>query len=195
VGTLWRVFPWDPAAVPGEAFSPQFLPRQSGQGRFDLPASSGASAWYFAELPEHAVAEKLQHLRNRRLLDEFLFERGRRLAVCAVEVDSALPLADLCEAGEVLARSVAPDRLSYRERSVTQEIARSLQLDRELAGFRWWSSFFGEWHTVVLFSDRLPADALTFGPPSALDLSSLPLAVAARALAIEIVATPTQNFA
>jgi hypothetical protein len=184
--TLWRVFPWDPGAGQGEPFSPRYLPKQSGQGRFDLPLSTGASAWYFAESPEHALAEKLQDLRGRMLHDDFLFERGRRLALSSTQPNGVLRLVDLCDPVELARRGIAPDRLAFRDRSVTQAIARELHREPELAGFRWWSALFGEWHTVVLFSDRLPNDALPFSEPRTLRLDSATVALTAAALAIEI---------
>lgn len=186
--TLWRVFPWDSRASDGGPFSPRSLPVQSGQGRFDLPRETGASAWYFAETPEHAVAEKLQDLRNRVLRDEFLFERGRRLAICPVEPSPGLRLADLCDPIELARRDIPPDRLAFRDRGVTRAIAADLYRDANLAGFRWWSALFGEWHTVVLFSDRSPVDTLTFSEPHHLQPASPAVATAAAALAIEIVA-------
>lgn len=185
--TLWRAFPWDLRAAPGAPFSPGHLPEQSGQGRFDLPSTTGASAWYLAESPEHAIGEKLQHLRNRSLHDDFLFERGRRLAVCAAELADDVVLADLCDPGELARRALPPDRLAYRDRAVTQAIARDLHPDEALAGFRWWSALFGEWHTVVLFSDRMAEGALAFGEPGALELDSVAVVAAADALGIEVV--------
>ncbi len=186
--TLWRVFPWDPAAREGEPFSPPYLPRQSGQGRFDLPLNTGASAWYFAESPEHAVAEKLQDLRGRVLYHDFLFERGHRLAICAIQLNATLRLTDLCDPLELARRNIAPDQLAFRNRAVTQAIARELHRNADLAGFRWWSALLGEWHTVVLFSDRLPEDALTFSTPEELSVASPIVATAAAASAIEIAA-------
>lgn len=184
--THWRVFPWDERARPGERFSPSYIPRQSGQGRFDLPLGSSGSSLYLARSEEHAIAEKLQHLRNRFLADEFLLEGGHRLALCRVEVAASLGLADLCSPAELQAREVAPDRLAYRERKVTRGIAARLYEDASLSGFCWWSALFGEWHTTVLFTDRLPPDALTFGDPVPLDLEHPDLIRAATALAIEL---------
>lgn len=185
--TLWRVFPWGPESDPGTPFSPEFLPEQSGQGRFDLPARLDASSWYFAETAEHAVAEKLQDLRNRTLRDDFLFERGHRLAHSAVEVAGRYDrVADLCDPVELLDRSVAPDRLASRNRTVTQGIAERMYGDADLSGFRWWSALFGDWHTVVLFSDRVPASALNFSPPVPLHLDTDAVVRAAGALGIEL---------
>jgi hypothetical protein len=186
IGHIWRAFPWEPSAAEGAPFAPDHLPAQSGQGRFDLPLSTGASAWYFAESQEHAVAEKLQELRGRVLRDDYLFERGRRLAIASAELEDGLLLADLCDAAELVRRGIGPDRLSYRDRNVTQAISSDLHEDTDLAGFRWWSSFFGEWHTVVLFSDRLADGALRLRTAEHIELASPALSAAAAALAIEI---------
>ncbi|HSH46589.1 MAG TPA: RES family NAD+ phosphorylase [Longimicrobiales bacterium] len=184
--THWRVFPWHEKARSGERFSASYLPSQSGQGRFDLPLGSAGSTLYLAGSPEHAIGEKLQHLRNRFLADEFLLEGGHRLALCPVEVAPSLEIADLCVPQELVARDVAPDRLAYRDRKVTRSIAAGLHEDEGLAGFRWWSALFGEWHTMVLFTHRLPEGALTFGAPTHLDLEHPDLVRAATALAIEL---------
>lgn len=183
---IWRAFPWEPAATGGEPFAPDHLPPQSGQGRFDLPLRAGASAWYFAETAEHAVAEKVQELRGRVLHHDYLLERGRRLAVASAELGAGPALADLCDPAELTRRGIGPDRLAHRERGVTQAIARELHEDPALSGFRWWSSFFGEWHTVVLFSDRLPEGSLSLVSAEHLHLASPALSAAAAALAIEI---------
>lgn len=184
--TLWRVFPWDPGADPGEPFSPEFLPRPSGQGRFDLPEGYPSSVCYLAETPDHAIAEKIQDLRNRVFVDEYLFELGRRLAISPVELDAEHAVADLCSPEELHRRGIAPDRLASRDRSVTQSIAAALHDDASLAGFRWWSAFSGDWHTFVLFRDRLAPDALSFGEPTPLDASVPTLRTAAHALGIEV---------
>jgi hypothetical protein len=185
--SLWRVFPWDPSARVGDAYSPGYLPAQSGQGRFDLPLQGNASSWYFAETPEHAVGEKIQDLRGRGLEDEFLLERGHRLALCPVELSDSVPISDFCIPSHLVERDVMPDRLAYRDRDVTRAIVRRLRAaDPHLAGLRWWSALFGEWHTRVLFSDRLPENALSFGEPEHLVLDSPAVVAACGWLGIEI---------
>jgi hypothetical protein len=184
--TLWRVFPWDPRAGPGAPFSPSHLPPQSGQGRFDLPPRAGASTWYFAEHPDHAVAERIQDLRNRTLFEEALFERGRRLALVSVHVGGEVGPVDLCDPVQLARRDIAPDRLAYRDPEVTRGIAADLHADPHVTGLRWWSAFFGEWHTVALFSDRVRAADLVFGEPDPLHLDTPAVMAAAAALAIEV---------
>ncbi|HEU4453701.1 MAG TPA: hypothetical protein VFR81_11610, partial [Longimicrobium sp.] len=54
------------------------------------------------------------------------------------------------------------------------------------AGLRWWSAFFGEWHTVVLFRERLGAGALGYGAPDRLHLAHPALTEAALALDVPL---------
>jgi hypothetical protein len=180
------VFPWDSRARAGAPFSPSWLPPQSGHGRFDLPRRVGASSWYFAENPEHAVAERIQDLRNRQLFEEALFEHGHRLALVAVELSVDILPVDLCDPVVLAQRGIAPDRLAYRDREVTRRIAGALHEDQSVTGLRWWSAFFGEWHTITLYSDRLGAGDIVFGEPEALELGSPAVLAASAALAIEV---------
>lgn len=180
------MFPWDARARAGDPFSPGWLPAQSGHGRFDLSRAVGASSWYFAESPEHAIAERIQDLRNRQLFEEALLEHGHRLALVTVKLGERVAPVDLCDPSVLAARGIAPDRLAYRDRDVTRQIAAELHEDASVAGLRWWSAFFGEWHTVALFSDRLGAGDLVFGEPIVLDLDSPAVVAAASALGAEI---------
>lgn len=120
------------------------------------------------------------------MFSEALFERGFRLALVAVELVADLAPVDLCDAVELGRFGVAPDRLAYRDRDVTRRIAADLHSDGTVTGLRWWSAFFGEWHTIALFSDRLRDGALRFGEPEALHLDTPAVVAAAAALGIEI---------
>lgn len=152
--TLWRAFPWDPAAREEAPFSPSFAPRPTGRGRFDLPLGASPTL-YVAESPEHAIGEMIQPWRGRAIGQPHL------------------------------------DRVASRHRSVTQPIARAVW-DAGYAGLRWWSSFWGDWHTVVLFPARLTRPVrLDFGKPTRrkptrLTLETPALLDAARLLGIEI---------
>jgi hypothetical protein len=91
---------------------------------------------------------------------------------------------DLCNAAELIRHGARPDELAAQSRSTTQRIGRSIH-DAGHAGFRWWSAFFGEWHTVVLFRDRL-GGAPEYGPPEPVRLDTPALIEAARWLDIAI---------
>jgi hypothetical protein len=185
---LWRAFPWDPHAAPGEPFSACYRPPPPGYHRFDLPRSE-RGVLYLAGSPEHAVGEVLQPLRNQTLEDADLSVLGHRLALVEVTLES-LPgqeIADLCAPALLAEQDIRPDRIAARERRATQRIAADL-LAGEWSGLRWWSVFFGEWHGTVLFLDDLHEDALRYGTPEPLHLDHSAVREAARLLGIAVYA-------
>ncbi len=182
--TLWRVFPWDPDAPEGEPFSPQFVPPVQGSGRFDLGTSP---VLYLAESTEHAVGEVIQPFRGRRINAAHLQRFGKGLALVAVTVAGAVMarVADLTDPATLLHHGVRPDVLAGRDTQRTQAIARALYA-AGLPGFRWWSALSGDWHTVVLFLDRLHPDTLVFATPELLSLEHPAVRMAAEILGVRI---------
>lgn len=185
--TLWRVFPWDRDAAEGAPFSPSFVPEPTGRGRFDLPPRL-SPVLYLAESPEHAVAEFLHPWRGRSIDDRHLIRAGRRLA--AVEVRwhaSAADVVDLCDRAVLTRLAVPPDRIASRHRVVTQPIAQRVWEDGA-AGLRWWSRFWGDWHTAVVFTGRASVAGsradVRFGGPEPLQLDSPAVVEAADLLGI-----------
>ena len=180
---LWRVFPWDPATAEGDRFSAAFVPGGQGRNRFDLPGQS-AGVIYFAESEVHAVAELLQRFRNSPdpLTPDDLTSWGHTVAIVQATLDPAIwrGIVDLCEPTTLTAFGLTADQPPSRDRSRTQAIA----LDVSGAGLRWWSAFWGEWHTVVLFRERLTPKALTYARPTPLDLTTSAVVEAARLLDI-----------
>lgn len=192
---LWRVFPWDADARAGEPFSASFVPRATGRGRFDLPLASSPTL-YLAESPEHAIGEMIRSWRGRALDPRHLERAGHPMALAEVHITASDgPIADLCDPSMLGSLPVPPDRVASRHRSVTQPIALGAW-DAGYAGLRWWSSFWGDWHTVVLFSDRLQRPMrVDFREPTPLTLDTPALVDAARLLGIEIRARPTSGRA
>lgn len=180
-GPFWRVFPWDPAAAPGDPFTPQFvLPAgvQTG-GRFDL---SDAPTLYIAlDNPVHALSEVLQSLRGRREIRNGHLRRkvrGRNvvyhpLAIVETWVPATIydALPDLGNPDNLVRFSIRPDDLASQDRGITQRISRKLHDEHDLMGFRWWSAFRGEWHVGVLFMDRVDPFRLHYGTPDPLHLA------------------------
>lgn len=187
VRPLWRAFPWDPAAADGDPFSALHRPRSSGSGRFDLPGVTACSSWYFAESPEHAVAERIQDLRNQSLEPADLEEAGHPLAIASYTLEAAVSagILDLCDPAVLAREQIAPDTLAARDRRVTQQLAGRIHAAAH-PGFRWWSALIGEWHTVVLFTDRIPLDALTVSTPVPLAASHPAVTAACEVLGVEI---------
>lgn len=182
---VWRVFPWDPDAADGEPFSPTYVPPLQGKGRFDLPGVPGG-VLYCAETPEHAVAEQIQHLRGQTLDEADLRIAGRGLALVPVTLPPMVRerVADLCDPEELLRLGVRPDETASRDRRLTQRIAASVHAAGH-AGLRWWSALNGDWHTVVLFRDRLDSP-LEYGAPERLTLDHPAVQEAARILGIRL---------
>jgi hypothetical protein len=155
---LWRAFPWNPDAAEGEPFSASFSPGTQFHGRFDRPGHT-AGILYLAESPEHAIAEKIQDLRNQTMVAADLVEHGYELALAelALADETFEGIADLCDPATLSGLKVRPDQIAAMDRTVTRGISERVHADGH-SGLRWWSAFFGEWHTVVIFRDRLPAN-------------------------------------
>jgi hypothetical protein len=170
----------------GEPFSPTHVPAGQGYGRFDLPGE-GQGVVYHAEAPEHAIAEKIVRLRNQSLADVDLLEFVERLALVEVGIDlpTNVRLLDLCDAGSLVAEGLQPDRSAYRDRAFTQAIS-AHAFGRGYAGLRWWSAFFGEWHSVIAFRARVAAESMQFGAPEPLHARHPAVRDAAEALGIAI---------
>lgn len=154
----WRVFPWDPAAKPGEPFSPSYVHPEQGSGRFDI---AGKLVVYLAETAVHAVAEKLQRFRGQTIDRDDLIESGKTLALVECRVGK-LKLADLCDPATLLKHDIRPDVLASREVRKTQAVAAAL-VKEGFAGLRWWSALSGDWHTIVVFEG-----AIDYGRPEPL---------------------------
>jgi hypothetical protein len=145
------------------------VPPVQGSGRFDLGASL---VLYLAESPAHAVGEVMQAFRGCLVGATHLRRFGKALAVVEVKLPREVPgrLADLTDPAILSSLGIRPDALASRDVQRTQSISRSL-FRAGYPGFRWWSSLMGDWHTVVLFLDRVPVSDLSFGKPQALSLA------------------------
>lgn len=141
---------------------------------------------YLAETAEHAVAELLQPWRGRALEPGHLTRAGLALAAVTVEVGEAdrAHLVDLCDPAALGALPTAPDTTASRLRERTQPVARAAW-EGGASGLRWWSSFWGDWHTVVLFTARL-AQPLRFGAPEVLTPDAEPVRRAAELLGMRM---------
>lgn len=182
---FWRVVPWDPDVGEGRLFSPSHIPPTTGRGRFDLPARC-SPVLYVAESPEHAIAEAMQPWRNRPLRTAHLVRAGRPLALVGVEMapERVSDLADLCDPGALGRLGVSADQVASRDRGRAQRIAASVW-DRGHAGLRWWSSLWGDWHGVVLFTARVKR-SVRFGRPEVLAAETPALRVAADVLGMPL---------
>lgn len=170
----FRVFPWDPAAKPGEPFSPSYINPHQGAGRFDVP---GKLVVYLAESAVHAVAEKLQRFRGQKIDRKDLIESGKTLALVECQVGK-IRLADLCDPAVLVQYAIAPDVLASREVAKTQRVAAALH-EAGYHGLRWWSALSGDWHTIVVFQGEIE-----YGKPEPLTIGHKAVQEASEALGI-----------
>ncbi|MFN2570096.1 MAG: RES family NAD+ phosphorylase [Gemmatimonadales bacterium] len=175
----WRVFPWDPAAKPGEQFSPSYIHPHQGSGRFDV---SGKLVVYLAESAVHAVAEKLQRYRGQQIGRTDLTESGKALALVECTLDKRLlaKIADLCDPAVLVQQHLSPDVLASREIAKTQRVAAGL-LKAGFVGLRWWSALSGDWHTIVVFQG-----AIAYGTPEPLTITHRAVQDASVALGVRL---------
>lgn len=162
--TRWRVFPWDESAAPGSRFSPSFVAGPTGRGRFDLPRDV-SGCLYLADSPEHAVGEAIQPWRGQEIGPPHLLRAGYPLALVQVTLPGTLgsELVDLCDARVLSDQLIRPDATASRHREITQPLARQAW-EAGASGLRWWSAFWGDWHTTVLFTARA-GDRVRFDQP------------------------------
>jgi hypothetical protein len=179
---LYRVFPWDPAARPGESFAPDFIPPHQGSGRFDLREGT---VLYLGESPEHAVAEMLQSFRGRPFRDGMLRRFGHPLALVEVGVpdDVAEHIVDLDDPVQLARLGLRPSTVASDDRRRTGWIAAAMY-ESGGTGLRWWSKLSGDWHGVVLFLARAPLSRLAIGTPELLTPTHPAVIQACRHLAI-----------
>lgn len=182
---FWRVVPCDPDVNEGSLFSPSHIPPTTGRGRFDLPLAR-SPVLYLAESPEHAIAEAIQPWRNHPLRQPHLLRAGRPLALVGVQMapEIASDLADLCDPRVLGRLGLGADRVASRHRRRTQAIAASVW-DSGHAGLRWWSSFRGDWHGIVLFTARMKG-RVSFGNPDVLSAEHPSVQEAAAALGMPL---------
>jgi len=183
----WRVFPWDERSGAGARFSPSYAPRPPGRGRFDLPRDL-SRVLHLAHSPEHAVGEVIQPWRGQRIGAPHLHRAGLPLALVRVTLAPGVEskLLDLCDPHALEEEGIAPDRTASRHRKVTQPLARQAW-DAGASGLLWWSSFWGDWHTTVLFTARTE-DRIAFSDPMPLTPTDSALRGAADLLGIRVVA-------
>jgi hypothetical protein len=119
---------------------------------------------------------------------------GHRLALIGVtlrpfedsDADDALGIIDLCDPHALIAHACRPDALASSDRVRTQAIATHLYATGAL-GFRWWSALRGDWHTTVLFTNRVTPKVLHWeGTAEPLTVAHPAVRSAAMTLGVEV---------
>jgi hypothetical protein len=95
-------------------------------------------------------------------------------------------LMDLYDPALLAGEGIPPDKTASRYREITQSIARQAW-SAGASGLRWWSTFWGEWHTTVLFTARA-GNRIIFDNPVPLSFEQPAVRETAELLGIGIVA-------
>jgi hypothetical protein len=153
---IWyRCFAWNQAAKPDEPDGPLWCPRAyQGDGRHDNPDRYGC--FYVSERDLSPVVEQLARFRGGELAPPLLRRRGLPLALAELELSDTAELVDLDDPRTLVREALRPSLVATRERSATQQQARTLY-DRHAraAGLRWWSVHESTWLNATLFDRRV----------------------------------------
>jgi hypothetical protein len=113
----------------------------------------------------------IHHYRGQQLDAADLRVSGHALSLvrCEIARDLSDGIVDLCDPHELVELGIRPDETASPDRRTTQGIAARLHASG-YRGLRWWSALRGDWHTLVLFRDRLEV-SWSFDSPEPLSLS------------------------
>ena len=169
---LYRVFPYLPAARPGEPGHPLYVPRPQGSGRIDNPDLY--EVMYLGNGPVCAVAETFGNLKiwtPKMFLAPYV--PGSRRALGTYELPDTAAIADLDDPSVLVSLGLRPSSVTTRERRVTQAWARTLFERHRWVGVRWWSYYDPDWYAYGLW-DRselrvIHADALAIDDQTIVD--------------------------
>lgn len=163
---VYRVFPYDDSAGPGEPGHPLYLHKPQGRGRLDNPRYY--DTWYFGATPEVPVGEVFGDLDAwTDEMFEFPALPNALRALGVYELPDDLNLLNLDDARNLLDRGLRPTQVISRVRAQSQ--AWALHIFQESAaaggrrwdGVRWWSFHRPTWEVVAVWSEAsapLPFD-------------------------------------
>ncbi|HEX2029949.1 MAG TPA: RES domain-containing protein [Actinomycetota bacterium] len=178
---LFRAFPQIPGAASSEPGGALFVPRaDQGDGRHDNPDEYGAL--YVSRVPQSPVAELLREYVGRGVTARTLLREGFPIALAAF-VDPDVPVLDLDDPANLVARGLRPSRVATRQRERTRPIALGLYREGH-AGFEWWSTIEASWINVTLFADRALGALRVAGEPEVLTTSHPIVREAAEAVGV-----------
>lgn len=184
---VYRVFPYDPAAGPGDPGHPLYLHKPQGKGRLDNPRFY--DTWYFGQTPEVPVGEVFGDLPSwSDAMFEFPALPNALRAMGVYELADTLNLLDLDDAQNLLDRGLRPTQVIERVRANTQSWALRIFEEsgptglRKWDGVKWWSFQRPSWEVTAVWhvpSEPLPME---FVAVEFLDVTHPVIRAAARTL-------------
>ena len=176
MATLYRVFPWSPAARDGEAGHPRFVPGISG-GRIDNP--DHYLALYLSDGAGGACAEAFDY---RPAWDKAMLRGSPSLpgsvhALATYTLDPRISVCDLDDAVRLVELDLRPSHVVTRDRAVTRAWALRIFGERRWGGISWWSYYDPRWSSHGIWAiDALTVDdveALTLDHPAILEAADV----------------------
>lgn len=152
---VYRIFPYNPSADPGEPGHPDYIhwPAQGGN-RLDNPGHY--ATWYYGVTPEAAIGESFG---NYRLWSEPMLrvQSVGRKVLGIYEIADDPGVLDLDDANNLLDWGLRPTQVIMRNRRATQTWALRIFSDtahdgsRKWDGVHWWSFHRPQWRVYGLW--------------------------------------------
>jgi hypothetical protein len=145
--TLYRVFPYDPAAPlsqPGGALYTPF----GAAGRIANPDLY--NELYLSNSAVGALSEAFG--RFDTWTQEMFAQGDRPYALATYELPDRIAICDLDNPGRLLAYDLRPSNVVARDRSVTQAWAARIHRSNKWIGTAWWSRYDSRWRSLGLWN-------------------------------------------
>ena len=172
---LFRVFPWDPHAVPTEPGGALYVP-PGGSGRVDNAALYRVR--YASSDPAGAVAEGFGRfpMWDASML---VHANGNRYAIAVYELASHARLFTLDDPAHLALLNLKPSDVVRRDVKRSQSWARTIYDMGNWDGISWWSYYGPQWQSVAIWNIELMTLA---SAPEPLTIASAPVHEAATSI-------------
>lgn len=189
---LYRVIPYDRAALIGAPGHPLFIPPATKLNRLDSP-NGHYKVFYAAGAPESAIAEAFGVYDP---WDAALFESvpasivvpNSFWALGIYDIDVTRldvgAVRNLDDASYLSRIGLRPSQVVTRSRDVTQAWAEKIYTSEDVSGVAWWSYYCPEW---LVYGIWKPESLRIIGSPRRLTLSDCDVITAARSIVRSIV--------
>ncbi len=147
--TLYRVFPYDPAALPAQPGGALYAPLGAA-GRIANPALY--RELYLSSSAVGAVSEAFG--RFDAWTQTIFANRDRPYALATCELPDQAAICNLDDAGRLLAYDLRPSQVVARERTVTQAWAARIHQSKRWIGIAWWSRYDSQWQSLALWNRK-----------------------------------------
>jgi hypothetical protein len=147
--TLYRVFPYDVAALPAQPGGALYAPLGAA-GRIANPALY--RELYLSSSAVGAVSEAFG--RFDAWTQAIFAQPDRPYALATYYLQGRAAICDLDNAGRLLAYDLRPSGVVARQRSLTQAWAARIHASKKWIGIAWWSRYDSQWQSLALWNRK-----------------------------------------